>query len=172
MQILPFILQKENVIKVKFYTIDIDYIKYLYSYDSEVYLNKQRHDYENKPYVGIIIYNNSIPYFVPLTSAKPKHLKLKNNGVDYLVIYENINKTEVHKLDIIKDIGNGEIKKLLSVIDLKKAIPVANNCYHEIDIRNHKDRDLLAKEYEFCKRKKKTIFDKTISIINYQKIII
>lgn len=52
MQILPFILQKENVIKVKFYTIDIDYIKYLYSYDSEVYLNKQRHDYENKPYVG------------------------------------------------------------------------------------------------------------------------
>ena len=169
MQILPFILQKGNVIKVKFYTIDIDYIKYLYSYDSEVYLNKQRHDYENKPYVGIIIYNNSIPYFVPLTSAKPKHLKLKNNGADYLVIYENINKTEVHKLDIIKDIGNGEIKKLLSVIDLKKAIPVANNCYHEIDIRNHKDRDLLAKEYEFCKRKKKTIFDKTISIINYQK---
>lgn len=169
MQILPFILQKENVIKVKFYTIDIDYIKYLYSYDSEVYLNKQCHDYENKPYVGIIIYNNSIPYFVPLTSAKPKHLKLKNNGADYLVIYENINKTEVHKLDIIKDIGNGEIKKLLSVIDLKKAIPVANNCYHEIDIRNHKDRDLLAKEYEFCKRKKKTIFDKTISIINYQK---
>lgn len=154
---------------MKFYTIDIDYIKYLYSYDSEVYLNKQRHDYENKPYVGIIIYNNSIPYFVPLTSAKPKHLKLKNNGVDYLVIYENINKTEVHKLDIIKDIGNGEIKKLLSVIDLKKTIPVANNCYHEIDIRNHKDRDLLAKEYEFCKRKKKTIFDKTISIINYQK---
>ena len=111
---------------MKFYTIDIDYIKYLYSYDSEVYLNKQRHDYENKPYVGIIIYNNSIPYFVPLTSAKPKHLKLKNNGADYLVIYENINKTEVHKLDIIKDIGNGETKKLLSVIDLKKAIPVAS----------------------------------------------
>lgn len=27
----------------------------------------------------------------------------------------------------------------------------------------------FAKEYEFCKRKKKTIFDKTISIINYQK---
>ena len=100
--------------KVKFYTIDIDYIKYLYSYDSEVYLNKQRHDYENKPYVGIIIYNNSIPYFVPLTSAKPKHLKLKNNGIDYLVIYENINQTEVHKTDIIKDIGNGKIKKLLS----------------------------------------------------------
>ena len=77
MQILPFILQKGNVIKVKFYTIDIDYIKYLYSFDTEVYFNKQRHDYENKPYVGTIIYNDTIPYFVPLTSAKTKHLKLK-----------------------------------------------------------------------------------------------
>lgn len=60
-------------------------------------------------------------------------------------------------------------KKLLSVIDLRKAIPVAKGCYHKIDIRTHKDRDLLAKEYEFCKRKKDTIFNKTISIINQQK---
>mgnify|MGYP000231872943 CR=1 FL=1 len=90
---------------------------------------------------------------------------MKNNGVDYLVYLRNINKTEVHKLDIIKDIGNGEIKKLLSVIDLKKAIPVANNCYHEIDIRNHKDRDLLAKSMNFAKERKNN-FDKTISIIN------
>ena len=27
-----------------FYTIDIKYIKYLHSFDSEVYLNQQRHD--------------------------------------------------------------------------------------------------------------------------------
>ena len=60
---------------------------------------------------------------------------------------------------------NGEIKKLLSVVDLRKAIPVAKGCYHKIDIRTHKDRDLLAKEYEFCKRKKDTIFNKTKSII-------
>lgn len=45
--------------------------------------------------------------------------------------------------------GNGKLKKLLSVVDLRKAIPVAKDCYHEIDIRNHKDRDLLAKEYAF-----------------------
>ena len=77
MQILPFILLRKGVKTVDFYTIDIEYIKYLYSFDTEVYFNKQRHDYENKPYVGTIIYNDTIPYFVPLTSAKTKHLKLK-----------------------------------------------------------------------------------------------
>lgn len=152
-----------------FYTIDIKYIKYLHSFDSEVYLNQQRHDYENKPYVGIIIFNGIIPYFVPLTSAKPKHLKLKNTGIDYLVIYEYIEDFEIHSKDIIKRMDNGKIKKLLSVVDLKKAIPVANNCYHRIDIRFNINRDLLAKEYEFCRAKKNTIFNKTINIISQQK---
>ena len=36
---------------MKFYTTDIDYIKYLHSFDSEVYFNKQRYDYENKAYI-------------------------------------------------------------------------------------------------------------------------
>ena len=40
-----------------FYTIDIAYIKYLNQFDSEIYLNKLRHDYENKSYVGIIVYD-------------------------------------------------------------------------------------------------------------------
>lgn len=142
-----------------FYSIDIEYIKYLHSYDSEVYFNMQRHDYENKPYIGTIIYNGIIPYFVPLTSAKQKHIKLKNTGIDYLVIYENIQQSEIHDKDIIKHMQNGQIKKLLSVVDLRKTIPVANHCYHKINIRTHKDRDLLAKEYAFCKKKKNTIFN-------------
>lgn len=154
---------------MEFYTIDINYIKYLHSYDSEIYLNEKLNNYENKPYIGIIIHNDLTPYFVPLTSAKPKHLKLKNTGIDYLIIYENIDKNEIHSSDIIKEMKNGTIKKLLAVVDLRKAIPVPNNCYHKIDIRNHKDKDLLAKEYEFCNAKKKTIFNKTISIINQQK---
>lgn len=160
---------KGIVMILKFYTIDIDYIKYLYSFDTEVYFNKKRHDYENKPYIGTIIFNDEIPYFVPLTSAKPKHLKLKNTGIDYLVIYENIDESEIREKDIIKRLNNNTIKKLISIVDLKKAIPVADGCYHEIDIRHHKDRDLLAKEYEFCKRKKNTIFNKTLSIIRHQK---
>ena len=36
-----FIIRKGIVIILKFYTIDIDYIKYLYSFDTEVYFNKK-----------------------------------------------------------------------------------------------------------------------------------
>lgn len=48
---------------MKFYTINIDYIKYLNMFDHEVYSNKRRHDYENKPYIGIIVFDNGINYF-------------------------------------------------------------------------------------------------------------
>lgn len=36
-----FIITKGIVMILKFYTIDIDYIKYLYSFDTEVYFNKK-----------------------------------------------------------------------------------------------------------------------------------
>lgn len=36
----------------------------------------------------IIVFDNGINYFVPLTSEKQKHLKLKITGKDYIVIYE------------------------------------------------------------------------------------
>lgn len=95
---------------MKFYTIDIDYIKYLNTYDSEVYINKKRHDYENKPYVGIVVSDDNMNYFVPLTSAQPKRLKLKNNGKDYMLIYDLIEKSEIHNQDIYTELENGKIK--------------------------------------------------------------
>lgn len=154
---------------MKFYTIDIEYIKYLNSFEKEVYLNKKRHDYENKPYVGIVVFDNGVNYFVPLTSAKPKHLKLKNTGKDYMVIYENITKEEIHKNDIYIELPNAQIKKLISIVDFRKSIPVPDGSFFEIDIRKHKDRDLLAKEYAFCSRKKETVINKAKSVIRYQK---
>ena len=51
-------------------------------------------------------------------------MKLKNTGIDYLLIYENIEESEIHKKDIIKTMGNGELKKLLSVVDLRKQFPL------------------------------------------------
>lgn len=154
---------------MKFYTIDIEYVKYLSSFDHEVYLNKKRHDYENKPYVGIIVFDNGLNYFVPLTSAKEKHLKLKNTGKDYMVIYENITREEIHKNDIYMELPNAQIKKLISVVDFRKSIPVPEGSFFEIDIRRHKDRDLLAKEYAFCSSKKETIINKAKSVIRHQK---
>lgn len=64
---------------------------------------------------------------------------------------------------------NAQIKKLISVVDFRKSIPVPDGSFFEIDIRKHKDRDLLAKEYAFCASKKETIISKTKSVIRYQK---
>lgn len=61
-----------------FYTIDADYLEFLNRKDSEVYYNAS---YRNaiKPFVGIIINMSEYKYFIPLTSAKEKHTRWKNN---------------------------------------------------------------------------------------------
>lgn len=59
-----------------FYTIDVDYLEFLNGKDSEVYYNAS-YKYAIKPYVGIIINISECKYFIPLTSAKPKHTKWK-----------------------------------------------------------------------------------------------
>ena len=75
MEGLPsFFLYNETM---KFYEIDIEYIKYLHSFDNEDYYDASNSKYLDKPYVGIIVYKDDIKYFIPLTSAKKKHLKLK-----------------------------------------------------------------------------------------------
>lgn len=68
------------------FVFDINYIKHLDSLTHHIYLNKKRYDYENVPYIGIVVFNNGMNYHVPLISAKQKHLKLKNPGKDYLII--------------------------------------------------------------------------------------
>ncbi len=77
--------------RLKLYTIDDDYIKYLRSYiinKSTILHNKN----SNRPYVGIILKINDHTYFAPLTSDKrgkyintnkPHIIKIKNNNVYY-----------------------------------------------------------------------------------------
>ena len=99
--------------------------------------------------VGAVLFGN---FYLQINYTQ---LKLKNNGVDYLVIYENINKTEVHKLDIIKDIGNGEIKKLLSVIDLKKQFLLQITVIMKLIYVTIKIETYLQKSMNFAKERKK-----------------
>lgn len=154
---------------MKFYEIDIEYIKYLHSFDKEVYYDASNNKYTDKPYVGIIVYKDNIKYFIPLTSAKKKHLKLKNNGRDYLLIYEIVDKNELREKDIYKQTKDGKYKKILSLVDFRKAVPVPEGYYNQIDIRKSVNRDLLAKEYAFCKVKEEVIYRKCKGIIKYQK---
>lgn len=66
-----------NFENLSFYTIDIDYLQFLNRKDSEVYFNES---YRNaiKPFIGVIVNIAEFKYFIPLTSAKEKHVKWKN----------------------------------------------------------------------------------------------
>lgn len=64
----------ERINKLRLYTVDFDYLKYLYPIDQEVYFND---DYEKlyKPFIGILYTVNNQMYVIPFTSIKDKHKK-------------------------------------------------------------------------------------------------
>lgn len=62
---------------IKMYYIKEEYINYLRKFDSKVPENK----HEKRPFVGIVLEN----FFVPLSSPKEKHKKMKNSK-DFLKI--------------------------------------------------------------------------------------
>lgn len=106
-----------------FYTISADYLEFLNSKDSEVYYNTS---YRNavKPFVGIIIDMTEYKYFIPLTSAKEKHKKWKNSCDEHFLIYEVIDKSIDISGDIYKEYSNDKKMHVMSVLDVKKMIPV------------------------------------------------
>ena len=66
--------------KISFYTIDPNYILYLQKFDRKV-----PHAYDEKekrPFIGAKIKINSVFYYIPLTSPKEKHKKMKN-AIDF-----------------------------------------------------------------------------------------
>lgn len=63
--------------------LDINYSNYLRKYDKKVPYNYDKK--ELKPFIGILFTINECMYFAPLSSPKPKHLKLKAK-LDFLKI--------------------------------------------------------------------------------------
>lgn len=153
------------------YNIEIDYLRYLHSIDSEVHFDEDRH-YERKPFVGIIIFVNEYNYFIPLTSGKPKHLDWDNVSKTHYLIYEVVEEAELEDGDVYKPIGDGKFKKILAALDMKKMVPVPDGLYSKIDI-NHMDdiryKTLLVKEALFCRRIQEAILTKSLNL--YQKQI-
>ena len=52
--------------------VDINYMRALYKVDKEV-MFQEGNSYSNKPFLGVLITNDSQKYVIPLTSAKTKH---------------------------------------------------------------------------------------------------
>lgn len=141
---------------LKFITIDQNYLKTLHDSCREVYYKPT--GYEKKPYIGILIEENGIEYVIPLSSAKEKHKSWKNVDTDRFLIFENCKTAETGTKDIYVKNKDGTFKHILSVIDLKKMIPIKSGLYSEVDLNPSKKdsvqeikyKVLLNIEYTFC----------------------
>ena len=111
--------------ELKLVIIDKDYCDYLRKYDNKVPYNFAKK--QNRPFVGVLFNIGKIKYFAPLSSPKPKHLKMHNN-IDFLKI----------------DKGN------LGAINFNNMIPVLNN---NITLLNLESKYLSEEEYKLLLKK-------------------
>ena len=152
---------------MKFITLNQDYIKELHNACSEVYFKPSK--YEDKPYFGILLNANGRTYAIPLSSAKEKHKKWKNINQECYLVYEYAEKSKIGKHSIWTDTDDPNVvKHLLSVIDIKKMIPIKEGTYSIINLNKTstdtleeiKYKDLLNKEYSFCLKNIDSIMNK------------
>ena len=118
---------KESLILVR---LDTEYCNYLRKFDDKVPYNYN--EKELRPFVGVLFEVNNCKYFAPLSSPKPKHLKLKS------------------KLDFLK-IDNGK----LGAINFNNMLPVTENNIIKLDL----DKECLTKsEEKYTKLLKEQIY--------------
>ena len=153
------------------YNVDVDYLQYLNGVDSEVQFSIDK-DYEQKPFLGIVILIDNYSYFIPLTSSKSKHARWKNVGPAHYLIYEQVKKTELQRNDVFKSVSDSDALKIFAALEIKKMIPVKPHLYKRIEfsaLTDLKYADLLEKEYRFCQKIQDGILTKAKQIYTEQK---
>lgn len=144
---------------MNWYVVDKNYIAYLTQYDSHV--GYVEYGERLKLHVGILLNISSFNYYVPISSAKPKHQKMSNN-------------LDFHKL---QDKSTGY---LYAVLNINNMIPVPSNCaihfkYNQVEnfrsFRNEKEKNdyiyLLQKEKELIDQVQDILQNKALKL--YQK---
>ncbi len=160
-----------NIVQFGFYTVNPDYLEYLYKVDSEVSYNPS---YRNgiKPFVGIVVGIENYNYFIPLSSAKEKHKNWHNVSNEHFLIYEVVDNNVTIGDDIYKYYSDTSKMHILSVLDIKKMVPVPQCCYESIifdDLDDERYKDLFQKEYAFCLSIKQKIIKKAEKLYKKQK---
>ena len=143
---------------MKLYTVSDDYIEFLQNFDSRVLSNKN----QTRPYVGIVLIVNNLEFFVPLTSPKEKHKKMKN-AIDFMKLdagnlgalnFNNmipISSTEIISLNL-------GVKTDTYSILLQKQMDFINSNRNGIQ----KKADTLYKYVVISKHAKKSIVDRCV----------
>ena len=132
---------------LKIYYLDDEYIYYLRLFDQMVFYNKN----STRPYVGIVYTFDGLNYFAPLSSPKPKHLRISKKAID------------VFKIDEGK----------LGIININNMIPVPLDCLTEVLplIKNDfKYKNLIENQTTFINDNKQKIFKKINRfVLQYRK---
>lgn len=135
--------------KIRFYRIDLDYVKYLWSFDNRVQYNKNADDSYNRkrPYIGIVFEINNYKYFAPLEHPRLSHINIKNN---------------VHIMKI-KDGKYG-------LIAFNNMIPVRPESLISFEFSEEDEhyQSILKNQFIFCDRHKKEILLK--AKLTYEKV--
>lgn len=140
-------------------TVNSKYCDYLRNYDYRVSFNAN--EKELRPFVGVLFIIGNIKYFAPLSSPKPKHLKMKNT-IDF------------YKIDGGK----------LGAINFNNMIPIPETEYEYVDTKTQslKDKEkqykeLLKDQLRWLNRngqnlrvRAKTLYDKRINLELSNKI--
>ena len=175
----------------KFVYVKADYLQLLHSEDSEVFYSPNS-NYDLKPHLGILVNINSFKYVIPLTSAKEKHRYWRDVTQTNYRIYEiiDVRTAPTDSNDIIvpfsdynylrnRSIPSSDFeyykKRILSVLEIKKMIPVIDSALTIIDlnkpginISEEQRRLLMQKEYFFCVKIKEDIETKAQKIYEQQ----
>ncbi|MCM1047302.1 MAG: type III toxin-antitoxin system ToxN/AbiQ family toxin [Clostridiales bacterium] len=115
---------------MKFYEVDSRYVDYLLPFVPHLFRNKQQGQQNERKYIGVVLKIDSMEYFAPLSSYKPKHEKMKEG------------------LDFVK-VGN------YAVININNMFPVPEGCYSYVDFNRERDwkyKKLLMAEYRIILR--------------------
>lgn len=119
---------KENN-KLRWYIANKEYVSYLKNFDDKV----ENIDYNKKlkPYIGILITINSFNYYVPISSAKEKHYRIKES-MDFI--------------KLMKD------DKIIGVLNLNNMIPISDDNVQALKYKN------IAEYRDFSNDKEKRLY--------------
>ena len=145
--------------RLRLYTIDADYLKYLFSVDKRVMYWKSDTYKSDRKYIGIVLRINDFDYFAPLSSPKSTDYFYKK-GV------KHIKKNIIPIIRLVTDKG-----QLLGKIKLCNMIPVKSEQLTLYDVNSEIDKkyqSLIFKEM-ICIRKSKDEIRKNALVLYNQK---
>ena len=128
---------------MNWYIVDKKYINYLTQFDSHV--GYVEYGERSKLHVGTLLTIGNFHYYVPISSAKPKHQKM-SNSLDF------------HKLQ------DESTRYLQAVLNINNMIPVPDNCltqlkYNQIDCFRSFKSDKEKTDYIYLLQKEKFLID-------------